>query len=99
MDLPGVDDLRCSPGSKGSSCTEDKGKNKAEGCSGPVCTVLQQRHWQLSAVGVSVTVCRSPTGGKWAQLSAMRAQGRQAGRAAQRSAGSGTAFEASRRIE
>ena len=87
------------PGFEGVFLYGEKGKNKAEGCCRPVCTVLQQRHRQLSAVGVSVTVCRSPTGGKWAQLSAMRAQGRQVGqrRAAQGRERDG--FEASRRIE
>lgn len=32
MDLPGVVDRRCRPGSKGSFLYGKKGKNKAEGC-------------------------------------------------------------------
>lgn len=81
-DLPGVVDLRCRPGSKGSSCTGRKAENKAEGCCSLHCRPesLQQRHWQLSARR-GQRHCRSPTGtgGKWAQLSSMpmRAQGGQ----------------------
>lgn len=93
MDLPGwsISDADWLTGFEGVFLYGRKGKNKAEGLL-QVCRELAAASLAVVGLSGSASLSLTPTGtgGKWAQLSAMRAQGGQVGQRRVRLQGAAT---------